>query len=99
MYTAPYAAQLAYVAHLSWLATPRSSSPPSLTRSPPADRLAPTPPHARPLRSSPEQSRATPLPSAASPTPSATIITHPAAKRALPPVGDSESGRILLVTY
>ena len=79
----------------SWLAAPRVSSHPSLTRSPPADRLAPTPPHARPLRSSPEQSRATPLPSAASPTPGATIVRRPATKRAPPPVGDSESGQIL----
>ena len=92
---APYVAQLAVVAHLSWLAAPRSSSPPSLTRAPLADRLAPTPLHAHLLCSSPEQSRATPLPSAAFPMLRATIITRPAAKRAPPPVGDSESGQIL----
>ena len=90
-----YAAQLAYVAYLSWLAAPRSSSPPSLTRAPPADRLAPMTPHARTLCSSPEQSRTTPLPSAAFPTLGAAIIKRPATKRAPPPVGDSESGQIL----
>ena len=98
---APYAAQLAYVAHLCQLAAPCGSSPPSLTRAPLADRLAPTPSYARPLRSSPEQSRATRLPCATSPTPGATIIRRPATKRAPPPVGDSESGQILwsLLTY
>jgi hypothetical protein len=87
--------KLAVVAHLSWLAAPRSSSPPSLTRAPPADRLAPMTPHARPLRSSPEQSRTTPLPCTTFPTLGAAIIKRPATKRAPPPVGDSESGQIL----
>ena len=91
----PYAAQLAVVADLSWLAAPRSSSPPSPTRAPLDDRLAPTPLHAHPPRGSPEQSRATPLPCATFPTPGAAIIRRPATKRAPPPVGDSESGQIL----
>jgi hypothetical protein len=80
---APYAAQLAVVAHHSWLATPRGSSPPSLTRPPPANRLAPAPPPPRPLCCSTEQSRATPRPCATFPAPTATIITRP------PPNGHS----------
>ena len=66
----------------SWLAAPRVSSPPSLTRTPLADRLAPAPTHDRPLCLLPEPSRATPLPSATSPTPNAAITRRPRAKRA-----------------
>ena len=80
---APYAAQLAVVAHHSWLATPRGSSPPSLTRPPPANRLAPATPPPRPLCCSTEQSRATPRPCATFPAPTTTIITRP------PPNGHS----------
>ncbi len=80
---APYAAQLAVVAHHSWLAAPRGSSPPSLTRPPPANRLAPATPPPRPLCCSTEQSRATPRPCATFPAPTAAIITRP------PPNGHS----------
>ena len=92
---APYAAQLAVVAHLSWLAAPRGSSPPSLTRAPLADRLAPATPHDRPLCLLPEPSRATPLPSATSPTPSAAITRRPPPNGPPPPVGDSRIRQIL----